>query len=1149
METGANKKQSIITSGLVVVVVICMKRKLIVCLATCLILCIPLSYATSESWSYRIDGVSASAMTQDGKNILVGSSFGFYYLFNEFGEVIRQENLNGEITSVDINDENVILGTKSTASATFIFSLSGRKILHFTSDPVLSVAISENSSYAISGAEKYIYRFPSLKGGKVLNVDTPVNYVSISANGKKAAAATAEAIYVFNNDTDQYLVHPIPSTTSMQFLGESLIVGTEKGLLYLITETSGFGVVIGTGGKLIGDLRGAIVSIEVGTDVFIAGTSNGNVHLFNKGGTEIRNFSIDRKMVDCDMSSDGKFIAAASPQNLYMLDENGKILWQKDVSGIKSAEMSSDGKNIVVVADNTFLFFSNWQYIFKGDSYYPYSSRQEYSFEDFRSIWIYPVSVVGEIYTEEPYIKIGVGDVNGDGENEIVASSGRNLIILNSEKKVLWKKSYTRDVIGVTLMDLNNDTVPEVVYTLRDGRYNLFILDAKKDEIIEFDFMDYFYPSIVGDKEKEVSMIPIVSYDIDDDSKTEILAVVNAGYSLKPRGIFAFEYPSKNVEWFYETGPLVTFEAFCDIDQDGKPEIILGSRSPCNGNKVGQQDDCHVYLTVLNCSGREIWGKEISEGFKVLRVGVGDVNDDGDMEIVGTVSSAGNTYGRLFVMDSNGEMLYDHELKYSLWLGGIADFNNDRFLEIVTTDSEGFVNIYNFNLEPIKTYKIGGYLESDVEGINDIDGDGDNEIILKVWDKSAIILNSDLEEEWNEEFDYLPSILVTNISGCGNDLLILAESLQLFSFEKEGEYLCAKFISPPTETPEPTSPPPTETPELSPERLSAILLLSVVAAIITIVWFAIYLSEKIGKRLRKTKSENGEAILDTGEGSDVDKEKENSSPEDVAREDIEVILNLSKKSVEKINSNLKGEYKEYHLSDAEKDVFLKEIRKIDKIALRAWDQNGYDTFQIAIKRMLWILTEIRNWPIIEEIRKRVEEIGWTVVKDARATNIVLDSIRDIFPDISENERGYPLKELLRDYRDFSVYVAQEGLIISSNRSLVNYYQIGKEVLKRKNDNLAKSLFEDFYKVFSKADHDSFPDKGRVFLNIAAIGTESAKSGFQDATRIFLAIMSDKFFWPFLSSFRTLDIIEEEAKKRQWEEIINLCQEIRGMWTL
>jgi len=120
------------------------------------------------------------------------------------------------------------------------------------------------------------------------------------------------------------------------------------------------------------------------------------------------------------------------------------------------------------------------------------------------------------------------------------------------------------------------------------------------------------------------------------------------------------------------------------------------------------------------------------------------------MEIVGAVSDANNVDGRLLVFDSKGERLYDQEFKYSLWLGGIADFGNDKDLEIVTTSSEGFLNIYNFKLETIRTYKVGGYIQSAVKGISDMDGDGSREIIVVGWDGGVAVLDSGLKEKWNE---------------------------------------------------------------------------------------------------------------------------------------------------------------------------------------------------------------------------------------------------------------------------------------------------------------------------------------------------------------------------------------------------------------
>jgi len=777
-------------------VVIYIKEKLMVCLLIYLLLYIPASYAASQSWSYRIDGISASAMTYNGQNITVGSSSGIYYLFDESGEMVRQENVGSTITSVDMSQKNMILGTDL---ATVVVSLSGTKLTQQGSDPVRSVAISENDSCAISGTKKNIFLFPQLESMTQINVETPVNYVSISSTGEKAAAATSDIIYFFTIDEEiTYRNYQIVSITSMEISkdGNLLIVGTETGSLHALGATDELFRKEG--------LVGSVISAEISDTLIVAGTSGGNIYLFDGSGKEITLFTVDN-LVDCDISQNG-FIGAANSQNLYVFNEKGEILWQKDVSGIKTVEISEDGKYMAAITSNGILFFSNWQNTFKGNNYNPYSSGEPYSFQNFNPVWTYALSPVGEVYTEQPPMRVAAGDVNGDGKNEIAVSTGKGVAILDSEMNILWKKDYPMDIPCITLLDVNNDTVPEVLYPLRNGEYNLSVVDIRKDEVTEFNFMSYFGVSYEGLKER--TMIPVVSYDIDDDGKTEILAVINAGYPGNPRGILAFEYPSGNVEWFYPSGPLVVIEAFYDIDKDGNPEIVLGCRSPCNGNQVGLQDDCHVYVTVLTSGGEEIWSEEISEGFRILQVGVEDIDNDGEIEIIGTVlDSGGNMYGKLFVRDSKGGKLYEEEFNYSLLLGGIADIDGDGFTEIVVTTSEGDISIYNFRLELVNRSLIGPSIHSEVGAINDIDGDGNAELVMRVWDKRVTILNYNLVKEWDKSFESIPTVLVANISGCGNDLLVWTEKIvEMYSFEDEGEDLCTRFISstPSTETPEPS---------------------------------------------------------------------------------------------------------------------------------------------------------------------------------------------------------------------------------------------------------------------------------------------------------------------------------------------------------
>ena len=777
-------------------------------------------------------------MTSNGQNIIIGSSSGIYYLFDEYGEVIRQENLGSAITSVDMSQRNMILGTDL---ATFILGMSGTKLTQQNSDPVYSVAISEDDSCAISGTKKNIFLFPSLESMTQINVETPVNYVSISSDGKKAAAATSDVIYLFSIDEEiTYRNYQVSSVTSMHLSrdGTLLIVGTETGSLYAFGE---FDELFRKEG-----LEGSVISIETSDTVTIAGTSRGRIHLLDRAGEDITTLTVDN-MVDCDISQDGKFIAAANPQTLYIFNEKGETLWQKDVENTRTVEISADGKYITVLTSNSILFFSNWQTTSKGNNFYPYPSRELYTFQYLNSVWTYSISPVGEVYSEQPLLRVAAGDVNGDGKNEIVTSTGKGLVILDSEGNVLWEKDYTEDIFSITLLDVDNDTIPEVLYPLRDGEYNLSVLDVQKGEITEFNFMHYFDVSYEGRIER--TAIPVVSYDIDDDGKTEILTVVNSGYALQPRGILAFEYPSGDVEWFYPSGPLAVIEAFYDINEDGNPEIILGSRSPCNGNQAGQQDDCHVYLTVLTIEGEEIWSEEISEGFRILQVGVEDIDNDGDTEIIGTVmDSGGNAYGKLLVRDSEGRNLYDVEFDYSLRLGGLADIDGNGFKEIVVTTSEGDIAIYNFKLELVNRGSIGSSLQSRVDGINDIDGDGNMEIVLGLWDKRALIVSNSLVEEWSTSFESIPVILVSNVSGCGNDLLIFREkTLELYSFEGEREYLCGKFISPTPIPPETTPSPaasPTEEPEPSPPFDYGWLLIILIMILAVISFFMLRKSMK-----------------------------------------------------------------------------------------------------------------------------------------------------------------------------------------------------------------------------------------------------------------------------------------------------------------
>jgi hypothetical protein len=268
------------------------------------------------------------------------------------------------------------------------------------------------------------------------------------------------------------------------------------------------------------------------------------------------------------------------------------------------------------------------------------------------------------------------------------------------------------------------------------------------------------------------------------------------------------------------------------------------------------------------------------------------------------------------------------------------------------------------------------------------------------------------------------------------------------------------------------------------------------------------------------------------------------------KEDLRIeslIDRLSKESIKKINSELEGGYKEYHLSEWEKEEFWEEIMTIESIAFSAWNRKDFDSFRISLQKLLWIITEIRNWETIQKITIELRDIGENVISDTIAIKILMDAIRDSFPKISENEKGYPITELLGDYAYLTKCISDSGSPISLQHSLENYEEIGNAVIEKENDDLVVLLLETFEKSYKSLSNLYLINRGNIYVAIGRIGVLSAEKGLKNSTKKFLLLVLEQFeFYCLLSPpFSIIDKILAEARIRKWEVIITVCQDIRN----
>jgi len=199
-----------------------------------------------------------------------------------------------------------------------------------------------------------------------------------------------------------------------------------------------------------------------------------------------------------------------------------------------------------------------------------------------------------------------------------------------------------------------------------------------------------------------------------DDSKIEIIS--SYGFSKKTF------YPYGQS---YKSGISI---AFADINNDQKLEIITGTKNG-GSNEVKIFDNEGNLITSFYAYKKE-W---INLG---VNVAAGDINGDGQIEIITGPSKIGGAHIKIF--NYNGTKLISEFFAYDSYIGGsnvaVGDLNNDSIDEIVTgagPSNEAIVKIFDFkgNLKN-KWLAYSSQNKNGIEiTISDVDQNGTLEVI------------------------------------------------------------------------------------------------------------------------------------------------------------------------------------------------------------------------------------------------------------------------------------------------------------------------------------------------------------------------------------------------------------------------------------
>jgi hypothetical protein len=280
------------------------------------------------------------------------------------------------------------------------------------------------------------------------------------------------------------------------------------------------------------------------------------------------------------------------------------------------------------------------------------------------------------------------------------------------------------------MMKLDINSIPNGEYTLRLSVSDTNGNTNRKEAILDVDkYLHPGWPQLISGKAGYTSH-PVFS-DLDGDGDKEIVVGSDSGY------VYVWNHDGTIVSgWPKELGgQCITTPAIGDVDNDGSLEIVVATKSDYSGSKKS-----YVYVWNVDGSNAIGWPKQINLEFPpntgsaqddASTPSLGDIDNDGFLEII----VGFNVYekGPVYAWNYDGSVVSG----WPILLGhgytartAIGDINNNGDIEIVGSTNNGYVYVWNGNGTESPGWPKYNWYAFAAPVLGDIDGDEDLEIVL-----------------------------------------------------------------------------------------------------------------------------------------------------------------------------------------------------------------------------------------------------------------------------------------------------------------------------------------------------------------------------------------------------------------------------------
>jgi len=326
-------------------------------------------------------------------------------------------------------------------------------------------------------------------------------------------------------------------------------------------------------------------------------------------------------------------------------------------------------------------------------------------------------------------------DLDGDGREEIVTASGKNIYVFKSDGAIVWERKFDFP-ITLSLIDDWNSQAAIGLTAVDYNKVHLLLLNGSGKTIWQHIRKITRYHRGKPDGGARLAKLA----DIDRDGRKEVIAIATAKYALKPRGVIVYDQDAKEL-WRYTIGPnpqnIVVWEK-----NRGRPDIIIGTFSPGDGNNElhNNTSDLQTYVISVDGYGRTNWVTRVGEYYTGVRVLLADLEGYGRQSLYAhkyTSFRYREDKGAIFKFSRSGSIVDRFETKTSILSIATAPAastgSGPAYLYAADNKNNLFKLDHRLNLlqkKSLNSLPKSKPLEVRLVGVHDYDGDGSTDLLL-----------------------------------------------------------------------------------------------------------------------------------------------------------------------------------------------------------------------------------------------------------------------------------------------------------------------------------------------------------------------------------------------------------------------------------